>query len=822
MSALDKEIRIKLILDGGQEVVSIMKISTDELQKLYGAALQLNRSPILKQFGRELLDINTSAEEAVSGIMEFIKYNQLSEQEIEDVIRALKEQQGVLGVTTSEYKQHQNAINHLTSAYLQTKVGQTEFTKNSNSARMAVSQFGFALGDAGMIAVDFRMFLLSIGNNFPFVIQGLAGVSKEAKQAGMSFGQYLKSNIDGSMKMVLGANALMLALQVLPVIFNKINESSDKAAKEGMEKFTKELENMTSGQIISNLEKIKQKLKEINDEREREFKIANQPGGTSPAFIGLSVGQKDGKAFDEATEKEKKLSEEEKKILELQKGRKTALELEIKDYDKLIDQVKKGTGAETEILRLRDEQALKQKELNELLLTSEEREKKRTEEIEKQKQKHDEYISKIFEQYELTKKLNELEGKSNVDNIFSTGKIIAEEANHNQTLANKVKLLELQKELVEDLSGLTNAYADAEEENEEKLKEIDNKEKERADEKLEFLNNQAAARSKLLDREYDFKINSITNEIDREKQLLLDKFNEENAETKNQYAMGLLTKEEYERAKYLIEQKYNDESSELAKKSFLEKISLTHQMVSIISDAYNNIYSAIQDNVRSEVSEWKNKEEEKLEAERKAALKNARTQAQREKINEQFDKKRDKLEDEALKKSAERVAIWFRLKQLADLASAYTSTYKAANEALAVPPAPNFPLMWITIGAGVANAAIIAAQKVPGYEKGGILPKGKPGFFEGFETEIITPEKDFAKLHGELVVKTMHFLQSNYRSAGFSSGNNDNDLINAVNELNKNLDNYLKNPPPSRAYLDDREAKKIYNRGNAMRRRSKI
>ncbi|MDD4291996.1 MAG: hypothetical protein PHX51_07175 [Clostridia bacterium] len=816
MGALDKEIHIKLIIDGGREITTTAKLAADDIEKLKNAAAQVSRTPMLRQFSKELLEINESSHEAVTGIMDFIKYNQLSEEEIDNVIRALKEQQSVLSVTSTEYKQHQNAIGNLTTAYAKTQAQQIGFAKGSNSARMAVSQFGFALGDAGMIAVDFRMFLLSIGNNLPFIVQGLAQVSQEAKAAGMSMGQFLKNNIDMSMKLVLGANALMFALMVLPAIFQKINESSDDAATGGMKKFTEELQKMTSDQIIDKLDKIRLKIKNAEEER-KKFLQSWTPSSSDewfPAPVNLEQ--------EKNAEKKSVLTDEEKKILDLKGKQKASLELEIEDYDKKIDQVKKGADAEAEIVKLRDEQALKQKELNDLLMTTEEREKKRTDEIEKQKQKHDEYISKIVEKYELETRLNELQGNSNVQNILSTGKLIAQEANRNQTLENRIRLLELQKKLADELYGFDFSAELMQKDNEEIMAEADKEFAENREKNIEFLKEQIDARKKLTEMEHRDKLNSIKNEFDLERQLLAEQFDKENNEINQQYADGLITKEEFERAKYLIEQYYSGKSLELDKQQLLSKLDMAKQVVDTLTSAYDNVYNAMQSSVRDEIDSWKNKEEEKLEAERDAALKSARTAAQRERINERYDKKRDQLEEDAQARAKERLAGWFALQKAANIAQATMATYKAADEQLSmVPVGPwNIALAAAIIAAGLANVAVIASQEITGYEKGGILPKGKMGFFEGYENEIVAPEKDFATAHAELMFETMNLLRTEMHSGSFSAMGNNSDLLTEIKEMRKEFKHYADNPPEH--IITDSAVKKIYNRGNALKRRSKI
>ena len=58
---------------------------------------------------------------------------------------------------------------------------------------------------------------------------------------------------------------------------------------------------------------------------------------------------------------------------------------------------------------------------------------------------------------------------------------------------------------------------------------------------------------------------------------------------------------------------------------------------------------------------------------------------------------------------------------------------------------PIFPFNLIAIAAAIAAATVLfmGISKAFGFQKGGLLKRGQTGFIEGFDTEIIAPEKDF-------------------------------------------------------------------------------
>jgi hypothetical protein len=254
----------------------------------------------------------------------------------------------------------------------------------------------------------------------------------------------------------------------------------------------------------------------------------------------------------------------------------------------------------------------------------------------------------------------------------------------------------------------------------------------------------------------------------------------------------------------------------------MEKISTYSQITSAWQNSLNTAYEAFSINASREIAGWRDKEDKKLEAEREAALKHARTQAQREKINEQFDRKQAQLEDAANKRAAEKLGIWFTLKQAGDIANTTMSTYSAATSALKEPPVglgPIFgwPLMAAVIAGGLANVAVISQQKLPGYKKGGAVV-GEEG------PEIIAPFQDYASGQSKLITMTMMTLRDELRSSrGSSSGSlgltaDYGDIKAALNKLNKHLDDGIS----ARAFLDDKQAKKINARGKYLNNKSRL
>lgn len=88
------------------------------------------------------------------------------------------------------------------------------------------------------------------------------------------------------------------------------------------------------------------------------------------------------------------------------------------------------------------------------------------------------------------------------------------------------------------------------------------------------------------------------------------------------------------------------------------------------------------------------------------------------------------------------------------IAQATMDTYAGATAALKAGPIIGPILAGITVAMGLANVAKIVAvpTESQGFEKGGLLKKGQAGFIEGYDNEIIAPEKTFIDVMKEIVL----------------------------------------------------------------------
>ncbi|MCZ7608917.1 MAG: hypothetical protein M5U17_02015 [Ignavibacterium sp.] len=828
MADENQVLTFKLVIDG-KEATAAVQVAKKEFDELNASINKIQERPILKQFAKDLLLVNASAEEATTGIMDFIRYNEMTEPEIQSVIITLREEQRVLAVGSAQWRSHGQAIENLSNAYQRTIAQQRAFTGASSSARMAVSQLGFALGDASMIAVDFRMFLMSIGNNIPFIIQGLAQVSQEAKVANRSMGSFLKHNLDMSMKLVLGANALMFAVQVLPSVYKLVAEAigiTDDKIKEltvsmGEEEKKVRIQQIeyTSllgvlGDVTQSAEARKGALETLNEKYPEYIKnLESENSNTEKIAAALKLG-------NEQFELKIKLAASER-ILQEYYNRVTQSEYDIqklqetrKEIQRQFDEGNKSRGfslaeidADIRKLDVRKNAALNKvnefnvaiSKLNAGILdtgrgggSGSDGSGKPTVE---------DPIKKLEEEYNQRKELNTLTNQSNQENISSTRVLVEANLKNNLTIVQRIALLKLLKQLDEDASMGRSESAGAKPES---SKEFD------------------AVQKKLKKLQEDSIINSITNIYERERATDELRRAEEEQYYKDALKKRIITEADYLKAMDLIKEHYAKKDIERDKEVFRAKIDSINQIVGAVQNTFSSLYDAAQTNASGEVKSWKEKEEKKLEAEREAALKHARTQAQRERINEQFDKRRERIEEEANKKAQEKLIVWFRLKQAADIASTTMTTYKAATAALEPPPVGlgpvwGWPLMATTIASGLANVALIAQQKLPGYKKGGAIV-GEEG------PEIIAPFQDYASGQSKLITMTMMTLRDELRSSRGSAStslgltSDYGDIKAALNKLNKHLDNGIS----ARAYLDDTQAKKISARGKYLSNKTRL
>ncbi|MEW5842312.1 MAG: hypothetical protein AB1775_03515 [Bacteroidota bacterium] len=252
------EIKIKLTIDN-KEVAGSLALTDEQIQRIYSSAQTLAKSPVLQKFADDLLNIGEVSEEASQGIQEFIRYNQISDKQINEVINSLKQARSVLGLETAEYKQHSIAIENLTNAYMKLQPGIREHVSAINQGgkgltgfNMLLGQTGFLLSDLDMMFVNTRLGLLSIGNNVSMVAQTFSIAVQQTKQFGMTFKEALLASLTPINLAVLAVNAFIFGLQMLARTSADTEKALDNQKKK-VEELKNEYQRLTRAQLENRL-----------------------------------------------------------------------------------------------------------------------------------------------------------------------------------------------------------------------------------------------------------------------------------------------------------------------------------------------------------------------------------------------------------------------------------------------------------------------------------------------------------------------------------------------------------------------------------------
>ncbi|MGK9477928.1 hypothetical protein [Melioribacter sp. OK-6-Me] len=182
---------------------------------------------------------------------EFVEMNDEAQKASGALQTALKK---VADVASGANKQLQNTNTHVKG--LNAAAGST--VPGVNNMTMAVSQFGWILGDANMFLVNARMGMMSIANNIPMVVQAFTQ-ARQAAQGQATVMQQLTAAITGGGGLLLGINALMFVMQLLPSIFEDSTEEVKKQ-KEEIDKLRDSYQKLSIQQIDNEIQKIKTKL----------------------------------------------------------------------------------------------------------------------------------------------------------------------------------------------------------------------------------------------------------------------------------------------------------------------------------------------------------------------------------------------------------------------------------------------------------------------------------------------------------------------------------------------------------------------------------
>lgn len=159
-------------------------------------------------------------------------------------------------------KMTEQNVSQLLNAIKKTEVTTGGANKGLSQMNNTMGQLGWVMGDANMFLVNFRMGMMSVANNIPMVVQGLAMVRAEAAATGQSFKALAMQSLMGPGGLMLGINLLMFALTALPYLFGDTTEAVKDQAEE-IKKLKNEYAGLTKAQLDYYLQGVEEKIFEM-------------------------------------------------------------------------------------------------------------------------------------------------------------------------------------------------------------------------------------------------------------------------------------------------------------------------------------------------------------------------------------------------------------------------------------------------------------------------------------------------------------------------------------------------------------------------------
>jgi len=251
MAETQNNIVFKLIIDG-QPATATLDIVKGEFLEAGAAADQ--GSEIIKK-GYQELSVEAAkytevTEGNVAALTQFLSTQNISADMIEKQIALLQNEAKILDINSEAWRQKMTAATNLKAAYGQMINNTTSLNSTNqaampgvNNMTMAIGQFGWALGDANMFMVNARMGMMSIANNIPMVVQAFLQ-ARAAAGGQVSAMQQITQALMGGGGLLLGINALMFVLQILPGLFGNTTKAMTDQ-KDEMKKLSDEYKKLS-------------------------------------------------------------------------------------------------------------------------------------------------------------------------------------------------------------------------------------------------------------------------------------------------------------------------------------------------------------------------------------------------------------------------------------------------------------------------------------------------------------------------------------------------------------------------------------------------
>lgn len=798
----------------GKEAITTIEVTQETLEQLSGTLQKIQGPNPLKDFSKDLVSVNASAEDAVQGIMDFIKYNGLSESAISSVINQLEEEKKVLGVMSAEYKSHTSAIANLNQAYQLLTGSQRQIPAQgkqmvtaSNSMTMAIDQFGWALSDADMFTVNFRMGLRSVANNIPMVVQYLGLAANEAKRTGVSFMDLAKNSIMGGGGILLAVNLLMFAMQVLPTLFDSGTEAA-KRQKDAIDELKKSYDNLTKAEIEKQLIEYQKQLDEL--------------AAKHPKTVQVNYGK--GEIYTETAATE-----------EIQYGADWANVKALRDRTKALNELLLNYG---QLEEAQKNLTLLQKEQEKL------NENKGSEYYWQKiipKAKDFEEAKKVLQQWIAYQQaaVNELKGKQTA----ATGN-----SNLPQWMGNQAQTLEAERiadeKIIADKDNANKDYLQLNEE-----LEAAEKEHEAIMLRVKGATSEASYQSAMKEKsDNDIKIKSIKDTMKVE----------EDAADKSIEAWR---KERDEKVKTETEaNKFNEDERRqyYDKMKFMDAGYYSYRLEQIDDDLRNFKAAGASE---LQLAEYRNIAKKQLDKEyfewrwEQYKKDNQIVAGSLDAMWKGWDTFFNTLADRSISGSERLQKVWEAIEggfidMLANIAKAYlqglierailSKTFQAADITAAIgmgtamasayAPAAAFASIMSFGAADIAGstglaattalAYLLSSPKIPGFEKGTMGIVGEKG------PEIIAPLHTYAEGQAQLILQTLSTVKNEIRSGalmpGISAGVSSSEIEALRQEVKGLREDFRTGGIRARAYLDDKEAKNVGNSWYKQTRKSNI
>lgn len=319
MSSKERELQLKLTIDG-KEAVATVELTKVQVTQLNEELVKSGMQQPFKLLKNDLLEVNEISEEVTEGIVDFIKMNQLSEDQLQQVIQTLQKEKTQLGIGSQGYVQREKALANLNNAYNRLKTNQAvnmgmtgRATQGFTGMNMVIGQTGFLLSDLDMMFVNTRMGLMSISNNISMLVNTMGVAIAQSKTAGLSLAAMFKQALTPMNLAVLGVNAFLFVINALSKssssATSELNKQSDAVAKLG-EKY-KELAEVEQKREIEKLKKERKvALAEMEHAAGKTKKIAVEWGMGKTRIEERVIGR-DEETYDAA---EKKITEIDEKL----------------------------------------------------------------------------------------------------------------------------------------------------------------------------------------------------------------------------------------------------------------------------------------------------------------------------------------------------------------------------------------------------------------------------------------------------------------------------------------------------------------------------